>query len=292
VKEVKTVAIAERKFSDFFDITDRFEASDVIYKDGYFYVVFDNLYQIAKIRADLDPQKTGNKLLGKTGDGPSGYEGITFDEESKRFYALVECAEYSDFKYRGKVHEYNSNFERRTGEWWLDFDFKKDANKGFEGLSWVKRRGKQYLLAVCEGNNCAGGKKGTERGNGRIQVFEKKNKNWDHVAVLPIPSRVDFADYTGLGVRGNRVFVTSQESSSLWIGILSDEAWMFENEGSIYHFPSNDGSPLYCNIEGVSEAPQQNGLACFVAVSDKRKKGQKKKQCSSKDQSIHIFREA
>jgi hypothetical protein len=80
MKEVQTVAIAERKFSDFFDITDRFEASDVIYKDGYFYVVFDNLYQIAKIRADLDPKKTGNRLLGKTADGHSGYEGITFDE--------------------------------------------------------------------------------------------------------------------------------------------------------------------------------------------------------------------
>jgi hypothetical protein len=168
------------------------------------------------------------------------------------------------------VHEYDSNFECRTGEWWLNFDFKENTNKGFEGLSWMKRRGKQYLLAVCEGNNCAGGKKGTERGNGRIQVFEKKNRSWEHVAVLPIPSSVDSEDYTGLGVRGNRVFVTSQESSSLWIGILSDEAWTFE---------------------GVSEIPQQNGLACFVVVSDKRKKGQKKNLCSSKDQSIHIFRE-
>jgi hypothetical protein len=189
------------------------------------------------------------------------------------------------------VHEYDSNFECRTGEWWLNFDFKENTNKGFEGLSWMKRRGKQYLLAVCEGNNCAGGKKGTERGNGRIQVFEKKNRSWEHVAVLPIPSSVDSEDYTGLGVRGNRVFVTSQESSSLWIGILSDEAWTFENEGSIYHFPTKDGRRLYCNIEGVSEIPQQNGLACFVVVSDKRKKGQKKNLCSSKDQSIHIFRE-
>jgi hypothetical protein len=55
------------------------------------------------------------------------------------------------------------------------------------------------LLALCEGNNCAGGKEGKKPGNGRIHIFEKTNQSWEHVTVLAIPGNVDFEDYTGLG---------------------------------------------------------------------------------------------
>lgn len=79
------VAIAERKFSEFFKKPERFEASGVVYKDAYLYVVFDNLYQVAKIRADLDPKKKGNELLGETRDQDSGYEDIAFNQDSHRF---------------------------------------------------------------------------------------------------------------------------------------------------------------------------------------------------------------
>src|SRR5262245_23332769 len=57
MEQGKLVVIAERKFNNFFKKPDRFEASDLIYNDGFLYVVFDNLYQIAKIRLDLDPKK-------------------------------------------------------------------------------------------------------------------------------------------------------------------------------------------------------------------------------------------
>jgi hypothetical protein len=50
------------------------------------------------------------------------------------------------------------------------------------------------------------------------------------------------------------------------------------------------GRPVYCNIEGVCEIPADNGETLLVVVSDKRKKGKKKKRCAEKDQSIHIFR--
>ena len=59
MEEGRLVTIAERKFSEFFKKPDRFESSDVIYKDGFLYVVFDNLYQFARIRADLDVNKEG-----------------------------------------------------------------------------------------------------------------------------------------------------------------------------------------------------------------------------------------
>ena len=290
MKEGKIVVIAERKFSDFFKKPDRFEASDVIYKDGFLYVVFDNLYQIGKIRADLNPKKEGNELLGKSRKKDSGYEGITFNQESNRFYTLVECLKYRDHTYRAKVHEYDCDFKRSTDEWWLDFDFDENSNKGFEGLSWIKRGGKEYLLALCEGNDCCGGKKGKKPGNGRIQIFEKSKKSWNRVGVLAIPPSVDFEDYTGLGLSRNRVFVTSQESSSLWIGTLKEREWAFEGEGTIYQFPTENGRPLYCNIEGVCEIPEENGETRLAVVSDKRKKGKKKKHCGTKDESIHIFR--
>jgi hypothetical protein len=89
---------------------------------------------------------------------------------------------------------------------------------------------------------------------------------------------------------GNRVFVTSQESSSVWIGNLKGDAWAFENKGNVYSFPMKDGRPMYCNIEGVCEIPNANGETLLAVVSDKRKNGKKKKRCSKKDQSIHIFR--
>ena len=289
MREGQLVVVAERKFSDFFKNPNRFEASDVVYKDGFLYVVFDNLYQVARIRVDLDPKKKGNKFFGESRDGDSGYEGITFNRKSNRFYALVECAEYPDLSYRAQVHEYDCNFERRTGGWWLDFKFGENSNKGFEGLAWLERDGKEYLIALCEGNSCAGGEQGRTPGNGRIQVFEKSDRYWEHVSVLAIPSGVRFVDYSGLELSGNRVLVTSQECSSLWIGNLKDREWAFEDEGTIYHLPTNEGEAIYCNLEGVCEIPAQNKEICLAIVSDKRKKGKKTKRCLSKDQSIQVF---
>ena len=290
MEEGNLVAIAERKFSEFFKKPERFEASGVVYKDAYLYVVFDNLYQVAKIRADLNPKKKGNELLGEIRDQDSGYEDIAFNQDSHRFYTLVECAEYPDLTYRAQIHEYDSDFGRRTGGWWLDFDFHKNSNKGFEGLAWTKRGGKEYLLALCEGNNCAGGKEGKKPGSGRIHVFEKATKTWEQVAALVIPPCVEFEDYAGLGLSGNRILVTSQEASRLWLGTLRKNQWAFESEGNVYRFPMKHGRPRYCNIEGVCEISNENGEMLLAVVSDRRKKGKKKKHCSKKDQSIHIFR--
>ena len=97
-------------------------------------------------------------------------------------------------------------------------------------------------------------------------------------------------DYSGLGLSGNRVLVTSQECSSIWIGNLKDREWAFQDEGIIYHLPTNEGEAnLLRNLEGVCEIPAQNKEIRLAIVSDKRKKGKKTKRCSSKDQSIHVF---
>jgi hypothetical protein len=290
MEEGKLVVVAERKFSELFKKPKRFEASAVLYKDGFLYVVFDNLHQVAKIRPDLNPKNKGNELLGKPREEHSGYEGMTFNEESNHFYTLAECVEGFDGKYRARVHEYDANFEHRIDDWSLDYEFEKNSNKGFEGLTWMKRQGGQYLLALCEGNDCCGGKKGRKPGKGRIQVFEKTSKTWKRVGVLKIPPSIEFEDYSGLCLSRNRVLVTSQEASKLWIGRLKKDQWAFENDGDIYEFPREDGRPLYCNIEGVCEIPAGGNKTHVAVVSDKRKKGKKSKHCSAKDESVHIFR--
>lgn len=54
------------------------------------------------------------------------------------------------------------------------------ANKGIEGADWLSVPGANeeggYLLALCEGNNCLGGKEGREPGSGKILVMEKWTK--------------------------------------------------------------------------------------------------------------------
>jgi hypothetical protein len=53
---------------------------------------------------------------------------------------------------------------------WADFEFEENSNKDFEGLSWVNRYGNEYLLALCEGNNCIGSK----AGGGRREMAESR----------------------------------------------------------------------------------------------------------------------
>ena len=109
MEEGKIVPIAERNFGDFFKKPDRFEASDVIYKDGFLYVVFDNLYQIAKIRARPGSRKKrATNSSGKVERRIPGTRESRSIEESNRFYTLVECLKYRHHTYRAKVHEYDS----------------------------------------------------------------------------------------------------------------------------------------------------------------------------------------
>src|SRR5690242_16312313 len=62
-----------------YDSNDDFEASGVYYLDGYFYVVCDNRYKIAKIKSTLPENSSDNSLL-SSGSGSSNFEGITYDD--------------------------------------------------------------------------------------------------------------------------------------------------------------------------------------------------------------------
>ncbi|KAH8741168.1 hypothetical protein FG386_000075 [Cryptosporidium ryanae] len=202
--------------------------------------------------------------------------------------------------------------ETCTAEHKFEFD-----NKGFEGAVGLRTRsGEFYLLGLCEGNYCMGESKGEEYGNGRLILMKKVyielgndkdeerslelvNLNsrciWKSVRMINIPKEANFQDYSSIDIRGNKVAVTSQEDSSLWIGeinygdgeFLDPEKFELLPNGKVFYFPRDHACDFkYCNIEGVSFISDN----LIATVSDKMKKNNRQSpKCIHKDQSIHIF---
>jgi hypothetical protein len=277
--------VCERKIAELLpnERGKRWEASGILVKDSHYFVVFDDRTEIARICDDLEPNKS-NGLFGLV-NGDCGFEGITYNAAKKRFYLLVEARKQSKGRYKAVIVEYDDKFaflkERPT-----DFEFKSD-NRGFEAVAHVRRDGKDYLLALCEGNNCQCGEKGRTPGAGRVQVFEKAKKCWRHADTIALPKSLPFIDYSGMSLDNGRVAVVSQENSMLWVGQFDEAGWEWCDEGRLYEFPrSDDGSIRYGNIEGVGWISPTR----VIAVSDRRKKSsQPEKALSDTDQSIHIF---
>jgi hypothetical protein len=261
----------------------RLEASGVLAKDGAFYVIFDNLPDIACIGAGLSGAPR-NRLIKQNRGHCQGFEDIAYDRRSDRFYVLIESLPRGPGRFMAKVQEYDGSFGFLSAAW-LDFPLDR-PNKGLEGLTCVHRNARSYLLGLCEGNKCEGGAKGRVPGGGRIQVFHRGPRHWEHVARIRLPKTLSFVDYSGVSVDGERIAVVSQVSSALWIGKLSPSSWDITDEGTTHAFPRDAlGEIIYGNVEGVSWiAPDQ-----VVIVSDKAKREQGKK-LRAKDQSIHIFR--
>jgi hypothetical protein len=278
--------VCERKIGDLVpcDQKDkRWEASGVLVKDGHYFVVFDDRTEIARLSDDLRPNET-NGLFGMA-HAVRGYEGITYNSAKQRYYLLVEARKDSKGSYQAVIVEYDDEFQYLK-ERPIDFTF-ESGNKGFEAVAYVQREGKDYLLALCEGNLCKCGKKGRTPGGGRVQVFEKKRKRWRHLRAIALPPSLPFVDYSGMSTDRDRVAIVSQENSMLWVGQFDEADWQWRDVGKLCQFPrSDDGSILYGNIEGVGWISSSR----VVAVSDRRKKqSQPDKTLSQKDQSIHVF---
>jgi hypothetical protein len=277
VREAKISGILEGSLDD-----DRLEASGVLAKDGLFYVIFDNLPHIACIGPDLTAR--GSHVILQDKGHRRGFEDIAHDAASGRFYVLIEALRRDRSTFMAAVQEYDASFAY-LGTAWLDFPLDR-PNKGLEGLTCVHRDGQTYLLGLCEGNRCKAGAEGRVPGGGRIHVFQRGRRHWDRVGKIRLPETVLFEDYSGLSVTGDRIAVLSQESSALWLGRLTRDAWQVEGEGTSYALPTDsDGNVVYGTAEGVSWiAPDQ-----VVMVSDKAKTEQGRR-CRAKDQSIHVFR--
>jgi hypothetical protein len=136
-----------------------------------------------------------------------GYEDIAYSPHTKRFYLLVEAEKHPDGTYKAVIEECDPQFRhRRRG--WVDVSFQK-RNRGFEGLTALRWHGRDYLLALCEGNRGKCGRKGRKPGGGLIHLLHKQGAGWQPVARIKLPRRVMFEDYSGLAVRGDRISVIS-----------------------------------------------------------------------------------
>jgi hypothetical protein len=261
----------------------RWEASGVLVKDGHYFVVFDDRTEIARIADDLKPNRS-NGLVGMA-KGVCGFEGITYNAARQRYYLLVESRETSDGCFKASIVEYDDEFKYLKART-VDFEF-ESGNKGFEAVAHVERDGQDFLLALCEGNKCACGKKGRTPGGGRVQLFEKKKKRWRHRRAIALPKSVPFEDYSGMSTDHGRVAVVSQVNSMLWVGQFNEDDWSWRNAGKLYEFPRHSDEAIqYGNIEGVGWLSRTR----IVTVSDRRKKkDQPDKRLSEKDQSIHVF---
>ena len=278
--------VQERKLAELITFPERgavLEASGVLASGRDYFVIFDNVRRVARIGRSLTPGASRHAWLGRPRSG-EGYEDIAYSPHQRRYYLLIEAEKHPDGTVKAVIEERDEEFQFK-GRRWVDFSF-EERNTGFEGLSAVRWRGHDYLLALCEGNRCRAGKKGRRPGGGRIQVLERRGKVWRTVATIKLPRRVKFEDYSALAIRGERIAVASQRTSRLWLGTLRRGDWTIDGAGREYDFPrTRKGKLLYSTVEGISWLSDET----FVAVSDLTKEGHPGR-CEAKDQSIHIFR--
>jgi hypothetical protein len=258
------------------------EASGVYAKGHEFYVIFDNIRRVARVDRSLAPGRGLHGWFGRKREG-EGYEDIAYSPELKRFYLLIEAEKHHDGTFKPLIDECDEKGNIR-GRRWVNVSFEK-RNTGLEGLAAIRWKGKDYLLALCEGNRCRAGKKGRKGGGGRIHVLVRKAAAWESIARIKLPRSVDFEDYSAVALRGDRVAVMSQMTSRLWIGRLRRDTWTIAGRGRIYDLPrTKKGKIRYCTVEGLSWLSDST----FVAVSDMVKRYHSNR-CHETDQSIHIF---
>lgn len=265
----------------------QYEASGVHYHRDRLYIVFDNYPNIACLTPELTAPPQGEVLIRQRGER-IGFEDITYHESQRRWYCLIEATEYEPDLYHSRIEEYDETFRFIES---LELNFKiKGSNKGIEGLSHLHYKGEDYLLALCEGNACKSGSAGREGGKGRILLFQRGVRRWEHVGTIKLPKSVEFADYSSLDLRDGRIAVVSQESSAVWVATLKaepaglDDLW--EGDGRILLFPRDKkGRVVYCNMEGISLLGENR----VIVVSDRAKPGKQPGHCAGRDQSIHIF---
>jgi hypothetical protein len=259
----------------------RYEASGVLAHGGWYWVVFDNLPDVARIDPGLRPGGSRSTLIPQP-HGTVGYEDIAHDPTDGRFFLLVEAVRRGP-GLMAQVHELDSDLRLMTTRW-LDVPLER-ANKGLEGLSCVRRAGRPYLLGLCEGNGGHGGKLGRRPGGGLLHVFGEGSAEWERIATIHLPASLRFTDYSGISVAGDRVAVVSQESSALWAGRLAQSSWELLDAGTTYVFPRDErGRIRYGTVEGVSWLGEDE----VVVVSDRAKPTQPRRVRAT-DQSVHRF---
>lgn len=271
--------VAEKKLSKLLSNkqVDHFEASGIVAADGMLYVASDNLTRIAAIDTSLAKGKLGP---GEATD--SQYEAITASDDG-RFFAMIEAAAAADGLAEIAELDANTAFVRQSA---TDVGF-DHSNKGFEGAAWLRVDGKEYVLALCENNNCKDDD--SPAGEGRALLLTRGEQGWVTQARLKLLESVAFLNYSDLALSSNgdgsyAVAVVSHKSSALWLGTLSTSPWGFTGPSTFYTFPrSSQGEISYCSVEGITFL----GPNVLAAVSDESDGSE---PCADEEESIHVFR--
>jgi hypothetical protein len=271
--------VDEEKISSLLSGSSKYEASGVQLRSGTLYVVFDDSARIGQINTALT---SGTLSSGST--SKSEYEGITYDDVgTPHFYVMKEMENK-----KGKVFQYDTSLNLQSQEW-TDVTFQV-TNKGFEGVAYVRKGTDDYLLGLCEGNNCLDVNQPV--GNGKLKVLRQSSGSWVTETTLNIPSSANFVDYSDIALRSNgdgtfKVAITSQESSKLWVGTLTTSPWGFSGTSAVYTFPKTAlGETQYCNVEGVTFLSASR----IAVVSDQYTSDTNPDSpCFDKDESVHIF---
>ena len=206
-----------------------------------------------------------------------GFEDIAIDQRDERLLCLIEALEDFNGIFRGFISEYEADgrFIRCT-PLPLELDH---ANKGFEGLQYVRRGGRELLYALHESSH----RTGKRSRSGRIDVFaRRRDGGWKPSQRIRLPADAELEDYAALAYRDGQVAIVSQASARVWVARIDDETLtVVPGSSARYRFPSKS----YGNVEGIAWLSADT----LVAVSDRRKKDQPSR-CADKDQSIHVFR--
>ena len=212
--------IKEAAFSGLFqDVRNqtKFEGSDVAVVNESYYVVFDSSMSLGYFDSYFHFRGESNKLIGDRLK-ESQYEGIAYVPENDTFLLLHESLPtrrgdggdtattgkdndgqmFKPYTSTGKIHTDMSGYDV-VETCRVEFELTHE-NKGFEAIAYAGvKDGVSYMLGLCEGNYCVGGKKGKKPGHGKIvmtkkSVDDKGDCVWEPVKVIDIPKSADFVD--------------------------------------------------------------------------------------------------
>jgi hypothetical protein len=264
---------------------DTIDASGICVMNGNYYATFEDTAHIARFGPSLSADDPANALY-RQPDDDIGREDITYDATLGRFLVITEAVRAGNGAFKPKVTAYDRQL-RFVEESQLDFPL-EGKHKGMEGLASVIRQGQPYLLGLCEGNHCQGGRRGRRPGGGRIQVFQRARGYWAHVDTIVLPETLPFENYSSVTLRDNKLAVLSRNASAVWLGELSTDQWDIVGQGTIYRFPvTKKGKIAYCAVDGICWLSDNS----FVAISDRsRSTFGFQRRCRKKDQSVHVFR--
>ena len=103
--------VKEQKLADLIDPPRAgavYEASGVIANGAHCSVVLDNVRRVARIALHLRHGSNDHQWVGTTRQG-EGYEAITYNRRTGRFYLMIEAQKHPDGTFKGAIDEYDDN---------------------------------------------------------------------------------------------------------------------------------------------------------------------------------------